>query len=124
MLRLLRTPFGLWIVWAVLLILFAVVRPKPSTPAFWVLAVAVFAVGVFFWLGQRADDLRVQNAHGDWRKRLTATGAIIDVEDDGHLYEWLNPSDWQVVFAALEELPPGSRSLRQVLLNKFPGTLP
>ena len=58
-----------------------------------------------------------------WRRRLPGLGALRDVEDDGHLYEGLDPPHWQEVFAALEAMPPNARSLRSAILATHPEVL-
>jgi hypothetical protein len=122
--RLLRSALGLWAIWVALLVAFMLVRPGPSTPTFWFFLVAVLATGGFLSQRQRDVASKDQGAYAAWSSRLAASGAIVDVEDDGHLYEWLDPLHWQVVFEALESLPREDRSLRQVLSAKFPEALP
>ena len=121
--RLLRSSFGLWAIWASLLLAFLLVGPRPSTLAFWVFLVIIFVAGGLLSRKQRAEASQQQDAFTAWSGRLTASGAIVDVDDDGHLYEWLDAAQWQAVFEALEQLPPGGRSLRQVLATKFPEVL-
>jgi hypothetical protein len=50
-----------------------------------------------------------------WQARLSKLVPTIDVDDDGHLYEWLDPPQWEAVFAMLEQTPRESRSLRQAM---------
>ena len=59
-----------------------------------------------------------------WSARLSGLGTLRDVDDDGHLYEWLDPPQWQEVFAALEAMPANARSLRSALLATHPEVLP
>ncbi len=121
--KLLHSPLALSGVWLLLVLSFLVVRPRPFGLAFWVLTAAVALVGCAqmrrSWMNARAD----QAAFTDWSARLSALGVVRDVEEDGHLYEWLDPPEWQDVFAALENMPAGSRSLRQAILSTHPEVL-
>jgi hypothetical protein len=69
---------------------------------------------------QRLKKTRIVNGPLAWCHFMQ----ILDVEDDGHLYEWLDPQQWQGVFAALEAMPPDSRSLRAAILATYPEVLP
>ena len=85
---------------------------------------AIFGAGGLLSRRQRTEAYQEQDAYAAWSDRLAASGAVVDVEDDGHLYEWLDPPQWQVVFEALEQLPLGGRSLHEVMQSKFPEVLP
>jgi hypothetical protein len=58
-----------------------------------------------------------------WKARMDALGPTIDVDDDGHLFEWFDVPEWEQIFALLEELPPGSRSLRSAIESVAPDAL-
>lgn len=123
MLQLLRSSFGLWLIWAALLLTFLVVRPTLYSATFWVLLVAVGFATIAPMGNSHRENKKEQGAYAAWSNRLTSLSATIDVEDDGHLFEWLDPPHWQQVFVALEGMPVGSRSLRQAILVTFPDTL-
>jgi hypothetical protein len=120
MLRLLRSASGIWLVWLVLLVALVFMRPHPSTALFWVLAIAVVGVGIVQMARSRSEDARERAAYAEWSHRLSELGARIDLEDDGHLFEWLDPPQWQQVFARLEAMPAGSRSLRKAIQSTYP----
>ena len=54
---------------------------------------------------------------------MKALQVSVDVEDDGHLYEWLDTPQWLAVFSELERMPPASRSLRAALQSVAPEVL-
>src|SRR5687768_16336698 len=56
-----------------------------------------------------------------WQTRLPTLVPVIDVADDGHLYEWLDPPQSEAVFALLEQAPRESRSLREAMEAVEPG---
>jgi hypothetical protein len=71
----------------------------------------------------RVEALAERGAFVQWSDRLAGLGALRDVEDDGHLQEWLDPPQWQEVFAALEAMPANARSLRSAILATHPEVL-
>jgi hypothetical protein len=107
----------------VLLVAFVIVRPRPSRLAFWIWAGVVVAVGLGLMYRARIAAAADREAVARWSDRLTRLGALRDVEDDGHLYEWLDPPHWQEVFAALEAMPAGARSLRAAIRATHPEVL-
>jgi hypothetical protein len=119
----LRSPLALLLVWLALILSLLVVRPQPFGLAFWSLTAAVVLVGFAQMRRSRLEAVAEQDAFAHWSNRLSALGAVRDVEDDGHLYEWLDPPHWQDVFAALERMPAGSRSLRQAIRATHPEVL-
>lgn len=112
-----------WALWLALLLSFVLVRPRPSSLAFWVWAVSIVAVGLALIHRARVEAAADRAAFAQWSDRLARLGTLRDVEDDGHLYEWLDPPHWQEVFAALEAMPAHARSLRAALLATHPETL-
>ena len=88
---------------------------------------ALGAVGGVLYLalanrGSRAAAAYRQEASW-WTDRMEALQPIVDVEDDGHLFECLDVSDWEKVFSLLEKAPPGSRSLKSAIKSVAPDTL-
>ena len=81
------------------------------------------AAGLALMYRARVEAAGEREAFERWSERLTGLGTVRDVEDDGHLYEWLDPPHWQQVFAALEAMPPNSRSLRSAILATHPEVL-
>jgi len=71
----------------------------------------------------RMETLRAKRAFSLWETRLHSLATTIDVEDDGHLYEWLDPPQWDAVFSELEKAPMGSRSLRKAMQAVAPEVL-
>lgn len=66
-------------------------------------------------LQSHLESREAKRAFEMWQVRLSKLVPTIDVGDDGHLYEWLDPSQWEAVFAMLEQTPRDSRSLRQAM---------
>src|SRR5436190_16876235 len=55
-----------------------------------------------------------------WKARMDALQPTIDVDDDGHLFEWFDVPEWERIFALLEASPPGARSLRSAIERVAP----
>jgi hypothetical protein len=123
MIKRLRSPLALWVVWLVLLLSFVIVRPRAFSVTFWALTAAVVGAGLLQMRRARVEAAAEREAFARWSDRLSRLGAIRDVEDDGHLYEWLDPPQWQEVFAALEAMPAEARSLRSAILATHPDVL-
>jgi len=94
---------------------FIIRRPAPGTPLFWFLLVPAFLSGIGSIWRQRLDSCAEQHAWQRWDKRLRVLNPLMDIEDDGHLYEWLDPEDWELVFGELERMPADSRSLKHAM---------
>lgn len=118
-----RSSLVRWVLWVACLLSFVIVRPRPLGLAFWIWAGVIVAAGLALMYGARAEAAAERAAFEQWSRRLTGLGALRDVEDDGHLYEWLDPPHWQEVFAALEAMPPNARSLRSAILATHPEVL-
>lgn len=123
MINLLRSSLVRWVIWLVLLVSFLIVRPRPFTFTFWAWAAVVVGAGLLQMRQSRVEALAEREAFVQWSDRLAGLGALPDVEDDGHLYEWLDPPQWQEVFAALEAMPANARSLRSAILATHPEVL-
>lgn len=119
----LRSSLIRWVLWMACLLSFVIVRPRPPGLAFWIWAAVIVAAGLALMYGTRAEAAAERKAFEQWSERLTGLGALRDVEDDGHLYEWLDPPHWQEVFAALEAMPANARSLRSAILATHPEVL-
>lgn len=119
----LSSPVVQWAGWLALLLSFVLVRPRPSSLAFWLWAAGIVAAGLALMYRARVEAAAEREAFAQWSGRLASLGALRDVEDDGHLYEWLDPPHWQDVFAALEAMPSHARSLRAALLATHPEAL-
>ena len=81
------------------------------------------ALGIWLMWRSHLESVASQRALATWQARLQALAPAMDVEDDGHLYEWLDPPQWQEVFAALEAMPANARSLRSAILATHPEVL-
>lgn len=121
--KFLLSPLVLFALWALALIACLVVRPRPWTPSFYALLAAVVVFGVLFrWrvhVGRKAS----KRVLSEWEARFKSVAPIVDVDDDGHLYEWLEPAEWEKVFVELEKIPKESRSLRQAMERIAPDAL-
>jgi hypothetical protein len=119
----LRSSLVRWVIWLVLLLSFLIVRPRPFTLAFWVWMAVVVGAGLLQMRRAHAEAVAEREAFVQWSDRLAGLGALRDVEDDGHLHEWLDPPQWQDVYAALEAMPADARSLRSAILATHPEVL-
>ena len=97
-----------------------------QTWGYLVLGVAGVASGALYHAllrrGSEAAESYRQEASW-WKARMDALRPTVDVDDDGHLFEWLDVPEWERIFALLEELPPGSRSLRVAIESVAPDAL-
>jgi hypothetical protein len=100
---------------AISLSLFIIVRPSSGSLWFWALLVLVLMAGSLYMWRSRMDAKESEGAWVAWNRRLQSFAEINDVEDDGHLYEWFDASEWERIFSELERMPKGSRSLRQAV---------
>jgi hypothetical protein len=103
------------VLWAVLLITFMVLRPRPGSLAFWLLIVPAFVAGGFYMLQSYSEKQQSQRQWSAWEARLRVLVDVNDVDDDGHLYEWFEPAEWEKIFSELENMPKGSRRLSQAI---------
>jgi hypothetical protein len=101
--------------WAGLLITFMVLRPSPHSGLFWLLATsALIPGGAYMWLSH-SESRRNQLAATAWIRQINQLVDVRDLEDDGHLAEYLDESERRRVVEELERMPPGARSLRRAL---------
>jgi len=113
--RLLRSPLAHNLSWAAVLVIALFTRPAPGSPTFILLFGAAIVLGASLMLRSRLESREAKRAFEMWQARLSKLVPTIDVDDDGHLYEWLDPPQWEAVFAMLEQTPRESRSLRQAM---------
>jgi len=118
--RSLRSLSRLWLVWVALLVAFIVLRPTVFSLVFWILAIGVAAATLAQMIDAYKAATLEQETIDALRNRLFALGAIVDVEDEDDVFEWLNAQQWEDVFSALQKMPAGSRSLRQAVLTTHP----
>lgn len=88
----------------------------------WPLWVLTFAVGALLMRLSSREGRQGREEWVWWDRELTARGAVRDV-DDPHVHEWLDREEWNEVFRALEQMPPGERSLRKAIADIEPGIL-
>jgi hypothetical protein len=86
------------------------------------LAFAFVALLYFHHVGSQASNEYAREA-SNWQARFNELNPIVDVDDDGHLFEWLDPPQWDAVFAKLQEMPPNARSLRAAIEAVSPDSL-
>jgi len=48
------------------------------------------------------ESVASKRAFATWQARMQSLAPAMDVDDDGHLYEWLDPPQWEAVFSELE----------------------
>ena len=113
--RFLRSQFAHYVLWALLLLVFVVVRPRPWSPLFLSLFGLAMALGIGLMWRSRLESVASRQAFAAWQARMQLLAPAMDVDDDGHLYEWLDPPQWEAVFSELERMPRGFRSLRQAM---------
>lgn len=73
----------------------------------------------YMWL-ERAENRRAREGATKWLARYNGLVDAHDVPDDGHLYEYLDADEWERVFALVERMPPGARSLRRAIKEVDP----
>ena len=66
-------------------------------------------------LRSHSEKQRLQREWSAWEARLRLLVDVNDVDDDGHLYEWFEPAEWEKIFSELENMPKGSRRLREAI---------
>src|SRR3989304_2971421 len=113
--RFLSSQFAHYVLWALLLLLFVVVQPRPWSPLFLSLFGLAMALGIWLMWRSHLESVASKRAFATWQARIQSLAPAMDVDDDGHLYEWLDPPQWEAVFSELERVPSGSRSLRQAM---------
>jgi hypothetical protein len=113
--RLLPSQLWLFLSFAISLGLFLVVRPSSGSLGFWTLLALILIPGSLYMWKSREDAKGSKAAWAVWNRRLQSFADINDVEDDGHLYEWFDASEWERIFSELERMPKGSRSLKQAI---------
>ena len=113
--RVLRSPLVHYLTWLAVVVIALVARPAPGSPSFVVLVGAVLVLGGWLTLRTHRENRAATGAFEVWQGRLTTLVPVIDVDDDGHLYEWLDPLQWEAVFSFLEQVPRESRSLREAM---------
>jgi hypothetical protein len=113
--RFLRSQFAHYVLWSLLLLVLIVVRPRPWSPLFLSLLGLAMALGMGLMWRSRRESVASRRAFAAWQARMQLLAPAMDVDDDGHLYEWLDPPQWEAVFSELERMPRGSRSLRQAM---------
>jgi hypothetical protein len=123
MIRLLRSQFAHYVLWALVLLVFVVVRPRLWSPLFVSLLGLTMTLGVGLMWRSHLESVASKRAFATWQARIRSLAPAMDVDDDGHLYEWLDPPQWQEVFAALEAMPADARSLRAAILATHPEAL-
>ena len=118
------TSLVLIAIWAVLLVIFLVLDLPPRSVTFWTVIGAAILIGVMYMVLTHRDTRRSQRETAEWGRRLNELVDINDFDDDGHLAEFLDNSERQRVIEALEQMPKGSRSLRQALHSVSPDLVP
>jgi hypothetical protein len=116
-------PVVLVVVWALLLIAFMALRPRPREPLFWVLLVPAFITGGGYMIVSYVASRRTMAEVADWYKRLSEVVDVQDFEDDGHLHEQFDPDERERLIAELKRMPPGTRNLRKALATFAPELL-
>jgi hypothetical protein len=89
--RLLRSQFAHYALWALLLLVLVVVRPRPWSPLFLSLFGLAMALGMGLMWRSRREAVASRRAFAAWQARMQLLAPAMDVDDDGHLYEWLEP---------------------------------
>ena len=113
-------PLVLIAVWAALLVAFMSIRPSPRSLLFWMLIGSAMAVGGVYMVLSRRENAEVERSANAWNRRLRLLVDVHDFDDDGHLAEYLDESERRVVIELLEQMPPGSRSLRTAIATVAP----
>jgi hypothetical protein len=106
------SPIVLIAAWAAFLLAFIVLGPRRYGIVSWLFLAAAVLAGGLSMVRSHREAQRSGREWAAWHRRLRLLVDVNDVEDDGHLYEWFDPADWDRIFSALEEMPRGSRNLR------------
>jgi hypothetical protein len=101
--------------WVAVVMALLVARPTPGSPSFVLLVGVALVLGAAMTLRTHLENRADKRAFELWQARLRTLAPVMDVDDDGHLHEWLDPPQWEAVFAALEQTPRESRSLREAM---------
>jgi hypothetical protein len=101
--------------WVAVVVALLVARPTRGSPLFVLLIGAALVLGASMTLRTHLENRREKRAFERWQARLRTVAPVMDVDDDGHLHEWLDPPQWEAVFAMLEQTPRESRSLRKAM---------
>ena len=101
--------------WVAIVVAFVVARPTRGSPLFVLLIGAALVLGASMTLRTHLENRAEKRAFELWQARLRTLAPVMDVDDDGHLHEWLDPPQWEAVFAMLEQAPRESRSLRKAM---------
>ncbi len=104
-------------------IIVAMFMSRPWTGLAWSICGVGFAAGAWYMWLEHLEDRREREAAREWLERFESLVDIRDVTDDGHLYEHFDREEWQHIFAALEAMRPGERSLRRAILQVDPSYL-
>jgi hypothetical protein len=107
-------------IWAALLVTMLILRPSRTSALFWILITPAFIAGGWQMVISRAESRKSVDDWSDWEQRLKSLAVIMDVDDDGHLYEWFDPPQWEAIFRSLEQMPKDSRSLRAAIISVVP----
>ena len=119
---LLKSQLLYYVLWVAGLLLLVALRPERWSPLYFgLMGPVLILAGVIMWRS-RVEAVQARKAYTAWEERLNDLAPTIDVEDDGHLYEWLDPPQWDAVFSHLENLPREARSLRQAMEAIAPGS--
>lgn len=122
--NLVRSQFAHYLVWACGLVTLLVLKPQPGSTPFIFIVVVVFALGISLMWRSHLETRAEQLAFSLWQERFQSVAPLVDVDDDGHLYEWLDLPQWEAVFLELEESPSGERSLLKAIKKVAPEALP
>ena len=111
------------VVWAALLVAFMGLRPAPRSFLFWMLIGSATAVGGAYMVLSRRESAEMERGVSAWNRRIRQLVDVHDFDDDGHLAEYLDEPERRVVIELLEQMPPGSRSLRTAIAAVAPELL-
>src|ERR1043166_6787598 len=92
------------------MVTYAVVRQLQSSRSWWLTSVVVvcavaWAVHAFY--KRRREQTEIA-ALDEWYRRLKAVVDVHDFDDDGHLHEYFEPADRELLIQELERMPRGS----------------
>jgi len=109
------SPFILFAIWVALIVCLFALKPADGAPIYIVVSTLAFVVAGVLMSRSKIESLAYGQAETDWQVQMDTLKPIIDVDDDGHLYDWLNPPEWEAVFAELAKMPANGRSLRAAM---------
>ena len=99
------------------MVAYAIITQLQSSRSWWLtifLVVCTVGWAVHAFRARRRERTEIAQLD-DWYRRLEAVVDVRDFDDDGHLHEYFESADRELLIQELERMPRGSRSLRRAI---------